>query len=100
MTCNASSHTLPSRKPLGGTHFRLPTKLRHHSPTLGSLGSPFSIHPPNQGRDIHHRLFLLPQLRAWQRTLLEDISREKGGADVGIEEGDEVWLPSIVAGSF
>ena len=45
------------------THFRLPTKLRLHSPTLDSLGSTFSIRLPNQGRDIH-RLFLLPQLRA------------------------------------
>ena len=29
------------------THFRLPTKLRLHSPTLDSSGSPFSILPPN-----------------------------------------------------
>ena len=44
-TCNASLHTLLSR-----SLFRLPTKLRLHSPTLDYLGSPFSFLPPT--RDV------------------------------------------------
>ena len=44
-----------------GRHFRLPTKLRLRSPTLDSLGSPFSLRSQDQEHDIHLlRLFLLP----------------------------------------
>ena len=46
------------------THLHPPTKLRLHSPTLDSLGSPSSIRPPHQGLEIHHHLSLLPQLCA------------------------------------
>ena len=55
------STVVGSRTVLVGTS---PTTIRLHSPTLDSSGSPFSVRHPNKGRGIHHRLFLLPQLRA------------------------------------
>ena len=39
--------------------------------------------------DIHHRLFLLPQLRARRDERTQDISRDDGSTDVGIEDRAE-----------
>ena len=81
----------------GRTHFRLPTKLRLHSPTLDSLGSPFSIRSPGQEHDIH-LLRLLPsseiKCKAISAHSLEDISRDEGSTDVSTEEGAENLITS------
>ena len=65
MTGSASLHTLSSPETLEETHFRLLTKLRPHSPTLDSLGSPLSIRLPDQEHDLHLlRLPLVPRICA------------------------------------
>ena len=84
------------------TLFRPPTKLRHHSPILDSLGSPFSIPPPDLENDIHHRHFLLQQLRARQRAHASWGHQQRRG-EYGCRhwrKARKVSLSGTIAGSF
>ena len=67
-------------------HIAFTGATRRH--TFIFLGSPFSVHHPEQGHDIQIlRLSFLSQfVQCDKRVLLEDISGE-GGTDVSIEEG-------------
>ena len=83
------------------TQFRLPTKLRLHSPTLDSLSSPFPIPLPNCGlKSLTVSSFFRNYVQGEERTLLEDISREKEGADAKINEGLKASPTGSVTGPF
>ena len=66
------------------THFRLPTKFHLLSPTLDSLGSPFSIFPLLKSIPISS--FFRNYVQGDERTLLEDINREEEGTDVSFQK--------------
>ena len=86
---NASLPTLPSRGPLEDTLSSSDQASSHFSHT-GFFGSPFSIHHPNQGRDILTvSSFFRNRVQGDKRALFEELSGEEGNADVSIDERAE-----------
>ena len=90
------SHNAFTKASRWRTHFRLPTKLRLHSLTWGSLGShsPF-VHQTPGITSTCASCFFRKQVQGEKRALLEDITGEKKGVRMSaLMKGMKVSLPS------